>query len=83
MSKQTKVMDVHDGACHLEVIRINDRYEYNPYRIIRVAVGHRNQIAKYGDWMSVIYFMRDFYRDGMDVCTLSEIKEWWKRGFGE
>ena len=83
MAKQKKVMDIRDGGCHLEVICFNDRRIANPYQIRLIRGGHKNVIAAYGDWMSVLYFMRDFYLEGMDTRTLQEIKEWWRKGFGE
>lgn len=81
MVSRRKVMDICDGGCHLEVIKICSKKELNPYRIRRVSAGHHNQIAAYADWMSVIYFLRDFYLEGMDTRTLQEIKDWWKGGF--
>ena len=86
MAKTMKVMDICEGGCHLEVIKIMDRKERNPYRIRRVWHDygcHVAQIASYGDWMSVIYFLRDFYLDGVDTMTTAEMKEWWRKGFGE
>ena len=84
MSRTRKVMDICDNGCHLEVIKIVDPKDYNPYRIKKVVGGnHHYQIAAYGVWMAVIYFLRDFYMEGMDTKTTAEIKEWWKRGFGK
>lgn len=86
MAKTRKVMDICDNGCHLEVIRIYDRKEPNPYRIRRVWKDygwHRAQIASYGDWMSVLYFLTEFYKDGVDTMTTAAMKEWWRRSFGE
>ena len=85
MARTTKVLDIRENGCHLEVIRINDRKAPNPYVIRKIWQGgdHRAKIAEYGDWMSVLYFLLDFYRNGMDVRTLAEIKDWWRKGFGD
>ena len=80
MAKRDKVMDIHDGGIHLAVIRINDRKERNPYRVLKVygAGGYRyqKQIAKYGDLISVICFIKDLYMDGADTMTFAELLDW-------
>ena len=78
MSKRTKVMNICMDGFHIECIRINDKNEYNPFRVYRVTQEHRRQIAKYGDFMSVIHFIWQIYRDGLDVVPLHELLEWAK-----
>lgn len=69
-----KVLDICLDGVHIECIRINGNN--NPFRVYRVSSGHRRQIAKYGDFLSVVYFIRDFYSDGADTMTLVETVEW-------
>ena len=73
-----KVMDIRDGGCHLEVLDLDNRRMENKYQIRLIRSGHKNVIAAYGDWISVLCFLKDFYLEGMDTMTLVEIKEWWR-----
>ena len=65
------VMKICLDGCHLQCIRTDDKY--NPFRVIKITAGHRRQIAKYGDFMSVLYFIKDFYQTGMDTMPTSEV----------
>lgn len=71
-----KVLDIRLGGKHIECIRTDDRY--NPFRVYLKTVNHRRQIAKYGDFLSVIDFIRDYYTEGIDSLTLSQTVEWAK-----
>lgn len=74
---QKKVLDIGLDGVHLVCIRIaGDR---NPYRVYRLAGGRRRQIAKYGDFMSVLCFLREFYQDGVDTMTLTDTVDWAKK----
>lgn len=79
MSKTTKFLDINLDGVHIVGIRINDRKQFNPFRVYRVCPGHRRMIAKYGDFMSVIYYIRDLYLDGADTLTLPELIDWSKK----
>ena len=70
------VMKIQLDGCHLECIRTDDKY--NPFRVVKITTGHRRQIAKYGDFMSVICFLLDFYRAGMDTMPTHEVIRWAK-----
>lgn len=70
------VMKIRLDGCNIDCIRTDDKY--NPFRVIRVSGGHRRQIAKYGDFMSVIYFLRDFYQAGMNTMPMYDVIRWAK-----
>lgn len=74
MSK--KVMGITLDGFRLECIRTDDKY--NPFRVYRIWTGHRRQIAKYGDFLSVICFIRDLYLDGADTMTMVDLVQWAK-----
>ena len=74
MSK--KVMDICLDGFHLVCIRTADKM--NPFRVYRVISNHRRQIAKYGDFMSVVIFVRDLYTEGADTFTLEQLIQWSK-----
>lgn len=80
MANQKKIIDINEGHIHLVCIRHNaDRY--NPYHIYLVisATGaplRKRLLIKYADFMSVLYFLRDFYLNGLDTMTYCEMKEW-------
>lgn len=71
-----KVMDIRHDGFHLVCVEI--RGDRNPFRVYRVTNNHRRQIAKYGDFLSVIWFLLDLYRDGVDTMTLSGCIQWAK-----
>ena len=72
-----KVLDIQLDGFHLTCIRTADKR--NPYLVYRVWAGHRRQIAKYGDFMSVIIMIHDLYMDGADTFTVPELMDWGKR----
>ena len=72
-----KVMNISLDGCHLECIRSDDRY--NPYRVYKIGGGHRRQIAKYGDFLSVLWFLQRFYTDGVDTMSMPEVVAWAKK----
>lgn len=76
MGKTKKVMDICLDGVHIVCIRFDG--DWNPFRVYRVSAGHRRQIAKYGDFISVVYFIRDFYMDGVDTMTMHETVSWAK-----
>lgn len=69
-----KVMDICLDGFHLVCIRTADRV--NPFRVYRVYANHRRLIAKYGDFLSVIYFVRDLYTAGADTFTMEQLIQW-------
>lgn len=71
-----KVLDISLDGFHVVAIRTSDRN--NPFRVYRVCTGHRRQIAKYGDFLSVVCFIGDLYRDGADTMTMEELVSWAK-----
>lgn len=73
-----KVLDIRLDGKHIECIRTDDRD--NPFRIYLKTVNHRRQVAKYGDFLSVVNFIRNYYEEGADSLTLSETIEWAKAG---
>ena len=81
MSKQKKILDINEGGRHLVCIQQTDRGVTNPYSIYVIisptgAPVRRRLLSKYEDFMSVIYFLRDFYLSGLDTMTVSEAVEW-------
>lgn len=73
-----KVLDIRLDGKHIECIRTDDRD--NPFRIYLKNANHRRQVAKYGDFLSVVNFIRNYYEEGADSFTLSETIEWAKAG---
>jgi len=81
MAKQKKILDINEGGSHLMVVRRNDPKDYNPYRIYLIisATGaplRRRLLEKYGDFPSVLCFLKDFYLDGIDTMCYNEIVDW-------
>ena len=67
MAAKSKILDIRHGM-HLECIYINYNKEPNPYRLYLVYNGRnkygyysecRKQLAKYGDFCSVICHVKD------------------------
>lgn len=77
MAKTRKFLDICAGGKHLVGIETSDRR--NPYRVYLKTRYSRRQIAKYGDFMSVLYFIKDFYLAGIDSMTTPEVIEWAKQ----
>ena len=69
-----KVADIRTPGCHLICLQMDDKY--NPYHIYTVCSSHRKQLTKYADFISVVCFIREFYLDGMDAKTTTEILRW-------
>lgn len=80
MSAQKKIIDIHENRCHLICIKdSNDKtHPYHVYMVISPTGSplRKRLLVKYTDFMSVLYFFRDFFLYGLDVCCLTEIKEW-------
>ena len=72
--KTRKVLELNENGTHLMCIRTDDKI--NPYRVYKKSIGHCNLLIKYGDLMSVIHFLRDFYLNALDTMPLGEIKAW-------
>ena len=68
-----KVLDICLDGFHLVCIRTDDK---NPFRVYRLNNGHRMQIAKYGDFLSVICFIKDLYIAGADTFNTPMLREW-------
>ena len=72
-----KVLDICLDGFH--VICIWDKeVKYNPFRVYKVSNGHRRQIAKYGEFLSVICFLKDIYVAGADTYSTPELLKWAK-----
>lgn len=74
--KKTKILDIHLDGVHLECYKVED--SWNPFRVYRKVCNHTRQIAKYGDFFSVLCFLKDFYRAGVDTMTLADTISWAK-----
>lgn len=87
MAKQKKIMDINEGHTHLVVIRMSNQKDPNPYRIYLVisCVGapvRKRLLDKYADFMSVLYFIRNFYLEGIDALCYTDMVRWIRRGYG-
>lgn len=71
-----KIMDLHLDGVHLECIR--KRGDPHPYRIYRIVANHKRQVAKYSEFISVLYFITEFYSQGIDTMTIAETISWSK-----
>ena len=81
MSKQKKILDINEGGSHLVCIQQRERGVINPYHIYVIisptgSPVRRRLLTKYADFMSVIYFLRDFYLYGLNAMSVSEAVEW-------
>lgn len=72
-----KVLDICLDGFHVICIR-DKEVKYNPFRVYKVSNGHRRQIAKYGDFLSVICFLKDIYVAGVDTFSTPELLKWAK-----
>lgn len=81
MTNTKKVLDLEFAGFHLVCIMVdrNKQNPLNPFRVYRISGGHKRQIAKYGDFMSVLYFLLDIYKDGADSFPLHELIDWCKQ----
>lgn len=78
MAKTVKVIDIHEGERIICIKNLEDKC--NPYRIyVMPDRYHRRLLIKYADFMSVIYFIEQYYRWGIDTYTVSEKLEWVKK----
>ena len=69
-----KILDIQLDGHHLAgYLKLGDN---NPFRLFRVCAGHRQQIAKYGDFMSIIIFIKDYYQYGADSMTMHDAAQW-------
>lgn len=83
MAKQKKVLDINEGGSHLICIRLSDLKEFNPYRIYLVisvpgAPVRKRLLEKYGDFPSVLCFIRSFYLEGINTMWYTDIIRWVK-----
>ena len=76
-----KVLDIRLDGFHIVCIMYKEGL--NPFRVYRVTADHRRQIAKYGDFISVLCFVRDLYIAGADTLTFPQLVEWAKRYEGK
>lgn len=91
MASRKKVLDIAEGM-HLECIKIcpktGEKQPRNPYLLYisyhaptRCGYGyskHRTLIAKYGDFVSVLFMVKDMYLYGVDTYPVNAIVEWCK-----
>lgn len=78
--KKKKIMDVNEGGSHLVVIRTESDM-YNPFHVYLVisptgAPVRKRLLIKYGDLVSCIYFLRDFYVEALNTMCYSEMRDW-------
>lgn len=78
MARVHQVMDMSNQGFSIKVL-YDSEDKNNPYRVYRVWYGHRRLLVKYADYYSVICFLHDIYREGMDTATVSDLIEWTKR----
>lgn len=76
---EKKIIDVNEGNRHLVCYKSNDRANsFSVYMVISPTGSpiRRRLLVRYSDFMSVIYFIRDFYLYGLDTMPVSEVREW-------
>lgn len=81
MAKQKKILDINEGRTHLVCLRLSDPKEYNPYRIYLIisptgAPIRKRLLEKYGDFPSVLCFIRNFYIEGINTMCYTEMVRW-------
>ena len=89
MAKQKKIIDVNPGpgSAHLIVIQ-DSQVKYNPFRIYLVISPKGSPLRKrilnmYGDFMSCVYFIRDFYLEGIDTMCYTDMVKWVRKRYGD
>ena len=80
MAKQKRILDLTEGHIHIQCIR-TDSDNCNPYHVYLVtsvtgAPLRRRLLIKYGDYMSVLYFLTQFFRDGLDTMAYCDMVEY-------
>jgi len=85
MAKQKKIIDIHADGTHMICTQSDDRRDPNPYRIYLVISPtgvplRKRLLTKYGDFISVLCFFRDFYVAGMDTMCYTDIVQWIRSG---
>lgn len=83
MANQKKILDINEGGRHIVCIHSLDRKVINPYAVYVVISPtgmpvRKRLLLRYADFMSVLYFLRDFYLDGLNTMTVSEAREYIK-----
>lgn len=76
-----KIIDINEGGYHLVCTHDNGRSVVNPYRVYAIISPsgspiRRRLLIKYCDFMSVLYFLRDFYLHGLNALPVSEVQAW-------
>ena len=79
MYKQKKILDVNKGHAHIQCLH-NPTDKRNPYHVYLVTsvTGdpvRRRLLIKYGDYMSVLYFLVEFFRDGLDAMAYCDMMD--------
>ena len=74
-----RILDLHEGRTHIQCIH-TDSDRYNPYHVYLVvsATGtpiRRRLLIKYGDFMSVLCFIKQFFQDGLDALPYCDMME--------
>ena len=88
MARMKKVMDIDEGGSHLVVYKSYDKKDFNPYKIYLIISGHgelpvrKKLLDKYCDILSVVYFVRNFYLDGVNKMTYEDTLAWAREGYG-
>ena len=75
--KTQQVLNIREGGIHIMCLKTN--HPVNPYRVYRVDFDNRRrQIATYGDFTSVLCYIRDLYFLGANSLTLPQLVDWSK-----
>lgn len=83
MAKQKKIIDLKERKTHLICIQSFDPAVVNPYSIYAIISPpgypiRKRLLIRYGEFMSVLYFLIDFYRNGLDAIPVCEAQQWIK-----
>lgn len=86
MANQKKIIDINDRSAHLSVIRC-DSDKYNPYHIYLIisptgSPVRKRLLDKYDDFMSCVYFIKDFFLEGIDTMCYTEMVKWVCKRYG-
>ena len=72
-----KILDIHLNGFHIAGYQTQDKR--NPFRVYLIVPGHRRLIARYGDFFSVLCFIKDIFLDGLDTAPMHKILTWSKQ----
>ena len=70
-----KCLDIRD---RVRIVVIYKTGVVNPYIVYVIDGGHRKQLKKYGDFVSVLCFLKDMFLHGANTLPMDRLIQWSK-----